>query len=85
MCTLVLHWGLLYILHGIKHRTFEELATRAHDMELSIVNRGKKDVLILKVRKERSEEHPKGIEWCYQEGYGRQCDPFKVCLQGKEY
>ena len=45
MCIQGMHWGLLFILQVIRARTFEELATRAHDIELSIANHGSKNDL----------------------------------------
>ncbi|KAM2672343.1 hypothetical protein EV1_008051 [Malus domestica] len=43
MCVQGMQWSLQYILQGIKPRTFEQLATRAHNMKLSIAYHGKNE------------------------------------------
>ena len=52
MCIQGMHWGLLYVLQEIKPRTFKELTTRAHDMELSISSHGNTRPPILEEKKE---------------------------------
>ena len=38
MCTQGMHWDLLYVLQMSKSRTFQELVTKAHDMEVMIAS-----------------------------------------------
>ncbi|KAK2974030.1 LOW QUALITY PROTEIN: hypothetical protein RJ640_006222 [Escallonia rubra] len=55
MCMQGMHWGLLYILQGNRPTSFEELATRAHDMEISIANHGGSSPALPDPRKETRE------------------------------
>ncbi|KAL3502272.1 hypothetical protein ACH5RR_036721 [Cinchona calisaya] len=41
-----MHWCLLYILQGIKPYAFDELVTRAHDIEIRIANQCGHNTLI---------------------------------------
>ena len=53
MCIQGMNWVISYILQGIKPKTFKELATRAHNMELSIASNGHQGPLVQEPRKGR--------------------------------
>ncbi|KAL0433583.1 UNVERIFIED_CONTAM: hypothetical protein Slati_2692600 [Sesamum latifolium] len=55
MCIQGLHWGLRYILQGIQPTTFEQLPTRAHDIELTIAAIGAEGPPIQKPHKFKQE------------------------------
>lgn len=62
MCIREMYWSLNYILQGICPNTFEELATRAHDMELNIATNATDGLPIQAPRVQHSHQNNKRQE-----------------------
>ena len=50
-----MEWDLLYVLQMSKPRTFQELATKANDMEMTIPDRHRKASPTFEARKEKGD------------------------------
>ncbi|KAL0411450.1 UNVERIFIED_CONTAM: hypothetical protein Slati_3734700 [Sesamum latifolium] len=59
MCIQWMHWGLRYILLGILPKYFKELATRAHNIELSMATSGVQGPLVQEPRRTNERQEVK--------------------------
>jgi len=55
MCAQGMEWDLLYVLQMSKSRTFQELASKAHDMEMTLANCRVKASPTFEARKEKGD------------------------------
>jgi len=55
ICAQGMEWDLLYVLQMSKPRTFQELATKVHDIEMKIANRRCKSAISYEFKKDKGE------------------------------
>ncbi|KAL0317412.1 UNVERIFIED_CONTAM: hypothetical protein Sangu_2155500 [Sesamum angustifolium] len=89
MCIQGMHWGFRYILQGILPRSFKELATRANDMELSMIASEVEGppVQELRINKEKQEMKKGGKPFSKapsKESMAMNVAPFKLKITAKD-
>ena len=55
ICTQGIEWDFLYVMQMSKPQTFQELATKAHDMEVTIANHHGNSFDFVKLKKDKAE------------------------------